>query len=403
MTAVAHEAVTPTFGALLRRGRFWIIAAIAVVAIALGSGVLGAVGSAGGTFSPENPGPAGARALRSVLEQQGVRVTTTTTVADSAKLPGTLLVDDTDATIPAGSWAQLLAGRSQVVVVAPEATALAALLPDVSAAGNPDASAAAASCDLPLAQRAGAMSLTDVNLSLRATSSTACFTSPAGGSQLISGTHDGVQVLLLADATAFTNAHIAVSGNAAVALGALGRSRDLVWFTQSSLDPAATAGAKTLQDLTPPWVTPLVALLLLTGLATALWQGRRLGPIVVEALPVIVRSRETVEGRARLYNRGSARLHAADSLRIGAIRRMAPNLGLSRNASVDEVITAATRLTGRSRETVAAILVNLEPGSDADLVRVSDDLAGLEAAVRAAAAPGASFPTTQDARSGEPR
>lgn len=392
MTAVAHEAVTPTVGGLLRRARFWIVTAVVIVVIALGSAIANSTTSGGGTFSPENPGPAGARALRSVLEQQGVRVTTTTTVADSARASGTLLVDDTDATIPAAAWAKLLAGRSRIVVLSPDRTALQTLLPDVRAAGTPGGSTAPASCDLPLAQRAGAMSLTGVQLGLRASSSTACFTTASGASQLISGTHDGVRVLLLADRTAFTNEHIAVSGNAAVALGALGRTADLVWFQQSSLDPAATAGARTLQDLTPPWVTPLVLLLLVAGLATALQQGRRLGPIVVEALPVVVRSRETVEGRARLYNRGAARLHAADALRIGAIRRMAPNLGLSRSASVDEVISAVARLTGRPLDTVAAVLVGAEPGGDADLVRISDDLARMEAAVRAAAVPGASAP-----------
>jgi hypothetical protein len=214
-----------------------------------------------------------------------------------------------------------------------------------------------------------------------------------------------VQVLLLADRTAFTNEHIPAAGNAAVALGALGSAAHLVWFRQSPLDTAA-AGHRSLQDLTPPWVTPLVALLLLAGLAAALWKGRRLGPLVVEALPVVVRSRETVEGRARLYNRGRSRLHAADGLRIGAIRRMAPNLGLSRTASVDEVIEAAVRFTGRSRESVAAVLLTAEPTDDRALVRISDDLARLEAAVRAAAVPGTATPTppmTQLPRSTENR
>jgi hypothetical protein len=209
-------------------------------------------------------------------------------------------------------------------------------------------------------------------------------------------------VLLLADRVAFTNEHITAAGNAAVALGALGSARHLVWFRQSPLDVAANGG-RTLQDLTPAWVTPLVVLLLLAGLAAALWQGRRLGPIVIESLPVVVRSRETVEGRARLYNRSRSRLHAADALRIGAIRRMAPTLGLSRTASVDEVVGAAARLTGRPRDQVAGVLLTAEPGGDAGLVRISDDLARLEAAVRAAAVPGAATPTDPRPRSTETR
>jgi hypothetical protein len=400
-TPVAQQAVTPTIGRTLRRARFWIVAAVVVAVIAVGGAILNSATSLGGTFDPANPGPEGAKALRSVLQQRGVTVTDTTTVAGTAATPGTLLVDDADATIPAGGWAKLLAGRTRVVVLSPDRTALDATLPDTRAAGNPAGSTARAGCDLALGRRAGSMSLTGLGLSLRSSSSTVCFTDSSGAGQLVSGRHDGTRVLLLADRTAFTNEHITAAGNAAVALGALGATDRLVWFRQSPLDTAA-GGGRTLQQLTPPWVTPLVALLLLAGLTTALWKGRRLGPIVIEALPVVVRSRETVEGRARLYNRGAARLHAADSLRIGAIRRMAPNLGLSRTASVDEVVEAAVRLTARPRDGVAAALLTAEPASDRDLVRISDDLARLEAAVRAAAVPGAD-PMTRLPRSTETR
>lgn len=384
----AAEAVTPTTGQLLRRSRFWIVIAVVVVVIAVGSAVLNAVPGVGKTFDPANPAPEGARALRSVLEQQGVGVTVASTTADAADAGGTLFVDDTDATISRASWRRLIAGRRRVVVVAPDRTALDALLPEVSQGGEPDGKTAAAGCDLALAKRAGSMSLTDVALTLRSTADTVCFRTAAGAGQLVRGTGNGVQVTLLADRTAFTNEHIASAGNAAVALNVLGAADTLVWFQQSPLDPAA-AGTKTLQDLTPPWVTPLAVLLLLAGLATTLWKGRRLGPIVVEALPVVVRSRETVEGRARLYDRGRARLRAADALRMGAVGRMAPLLGLPRSASVDEVVDAAARVTNGHRDRVTAVLLTEDPATDRDLVRISDDLARLEAAVRAATLVGA--------------
>lgn len=379
----AAEAVTPTTRQLLRRARFWIVIAVVVVVIAVGSAVLNAVPGVGRTFDPANPAPEGALALRSVLEQQGVQLTVASATADAVDARGTLFVDDTDATISSASWRRLIAGRSRVVVVAPDRTALDALLPEASQAGEPDAKTAAAGCDLALAKRAGSMSLTGVALTLRSTADTVCFRTAAGAGQLVRGTANGVQVTLLADRTAFTNEHIASAGNAAVALNVLGAAGTLVWFQQSPLDPAR-AGTKTLQDLTPPWVTPLVVLLLLAGFATTLWKGRRLGPIVIEALPVVVRSRETVEGRARLYDRGRARLRAADSLRMGVVGRMAPLLGLPRSASVDEVVDAAARLTNGHRDRVAAVLLTEEPATDRDLVRISDDLARLEAAVRAA-------------------
>ncbi|WP_375407631.1 DUF4350 domain-containing protein, partial [uncultured Amnibacterium sp.] len=230
MTAVAaQEAVTPTVGRALRRARFWVVAAVVVVIIAIGGAVVNSTTSAGGTFDAANPGPLGGKALRSVLEQQGVRVTDTTTVAAAASTSGTLLVDDAEATITADSWTKLLAGRTRIVVLSPDRAALDALLPSTTAAGNPTGATAPAGCDLALGRRAGAMSLAGVDLSLRSSSATICFRDASGAGQLISGTHDGTRVLLLADRTAFTNEHITASGNAAVALGALGATADLVW------------------------------------------------------------------------------------------------------------------------------------------------------------------------------
>jgi hypothetical protein len=391
VTTAAPELVTPTVRQTFRRARFWILIAAGIAVIAIGTVIVNALPRLGSPFDPANPGPEGAMALRSVLEQQGVGVTVTDTVASAADASGTLFVDGGAATLDADAWQRLLAGRTRVVVASPDQTALDALLPEVRFGGTPDGDTAPAGCALPLAQRAGSMSLTDVTSSLRSTSTTVCFAT-SGAGQLVAATRDGVRIVLLADRTAYTNEHIDVAGNAAVALGALGATDRLVWFQQSPLDVAIADGA-TLQDLTPGWVTPLVGLLLIAGLAAALWRGRRLGPIVVESLPVAVRSRETVEGRARLYNRGAARLRAADGLRIGTIRRIGPALGLSRTASVDEVIAAAARMTGRPRDAVAAILLTDEPHGDRDLVRLSDDLAGLEAAVRAASVPGA-HPTT---------
>jgi hypothetical protein len=110
---------------------------------------------------------------------------------------------------------------------------------------------------------------------------------------------------------------------------------------------------------------------------------------VVERLPVVVRSRETVEGRARLYQRSGARLRAADALRIGTIGRLAPALGLSRLATVDEIASAAASALGRPLAELRGLLLDEQPRSDADLVRLSDDLARLETAVTAAVRPDA--------------
>ena len=77
-----------------------------------------------------------------------------------------------------------------------------------------------------------------------------------------------------------------------------------------------------------PAVTWIVFQLCLAIALLALWQGRRLGPLVAERLPVVVRASETVEGRGRLYRSRRARDRAADALRTATLQRMLPRLGL---------------------------------------------------------------------------
>jgi hypothetical protein len=76
----------------------------------------------------------------------------------------------------------------------------------------------------------------------------------------------------------------------------------------------------------------VVQLLVALGVL-ALWRGRRLGPVVEEPLPVVVRAAETVEGRSRLYRKAGARDVAAEALRRAAVRRLGTALGLPRRAA----------------------------------------------------------------------
>jgi hypothetical protein len=115
-----------------------------------------------------------------------------------------------------------------------------------------------------------------------------------------------------------------------------------------------------------------------------IWRGRRFGPLVIENLPVTVRASETMEGRARLYQRSSNRGRALDALRIGTVSRLATAVGLSRHASVPEVAATVAGLTGRDPRIVRDILLDAHPRSDAELVSLSDQLLDLEAATRSA-------------------
>jgi hypothetical protein len=128
-------------------------------------------------------------------------------------------------------------------------------------------------------------------------------------------------------------------------------------------------------------------LLVVVFLAAAVWRGRRFGPLVVENLPVVVRAGETREGRARLYQRSSARLRAADALRVGTIGRLSRLVGLPTASTTTEVSDAVAAVTGRDPARVRDLLVDRVPATDRELIALSDDLAALERAVATAVTP----------------
>ncbi len=215
---------------------------------------------------------------------------------------------------------------------------------------------------------------------------TACFEGSGGRASLASTSYQGRTVYLLGSAAVLMNDGIDRLGNAALGLNLLGEHRTLVWYLPGLLDRPVT-GPADLASLTPGWVTPVVILLTLVFVAAAVWRGRRFGPLVVEHLPVVVRAGETREGRARLYQRSSARLRAADALRIGTIGRLCVSVGLPRVATTEEVAEAVAALTGRDHAAVLVLLMEEHPHSDRQLIDLSDRLAELEHATAAAASP----------------
>ncbi len=380
-SAGTATAITPTVRQSVRRARFWLLIAGVVVVLALIVLVGRGLGTDTTTFGPDNAAPTGARALVQVLGQQGVavRVVATAAEARSEASGATLVIDDQDTLIDTPQVRRLLASTSRVVVVNPSFTTLSAISSGLHLGGEPKASSAVAGCALPAARRAGTMSLAGAGSSITG-AGTRCFADGSGRAQLVQVTRAGTTVAVLASSVPFDNEHIATSGNAAVALGVLGERGRLVWLRPSLTGAGATP---TLATLTPTWVTPFLIMLLVAFVAAGVWRGRRLGPLVVERLPVVVRSRETVEGRARLYRRSGAALRAADAIRMGTLDRLAPRLGLSRLASVDEVIAASAGASGWSVARVRAALLTDEPASERALLALSDELTRLERAVRA--------------------
>jgi hypothetical protein len=117
-------------------------------------------------------------------------------------------------------------------------------------------------------------------------------------------------------------------------------------------------------------------------LLVVLWRGRRLGRLVAEPLPVVVRSVETTLGRAALYRRSRARGRAAQVLRAAAGRRIAVACGLPRTAAPAVVADLVAARTGRRTADVAALLSGSAPTDDLELVRLARALDSVESELR---------------------
>jgi hypothetical protein len=384
-TAADAQVLTPRIRTTARRWLFWVAAGLFTLLLALGSMAIAGSGVPGAYLSPENPGPGGGRAVAQVLRGQGVDVRFTEQLSATLDAAGsrdaTVLLYD-DGLLDTGQRTRLAETDADLVLVNPSQDALDDLAPGIDLT-DPPSGVLSADCRLPEAERAGAISRATEGYSPAgdAADTVTCFQGADGAFSLIELTEGERTVTVLGAGDTLTNEFVLEQGNAALALNLLGRSDVLVWYLPGLDDVTAPPA---LGELSPRWVTPSVLLLLTAGFAAAFWRGRRLGPLVVENLPVVVRASETMEGRARLYQRSSARRRALDALRVGTVSRLASAQRLGRSAPVDDVAWATAARTGRDPQQVRHLLLDADPATDAELVRLSDDLLTLERDLRAA-------------------
>jgi len=392
------DIITPTVRRTLRRSLYWAVAIVALLVFGLIMVSLNGAGRVAERWGAGESAPAGSRALVEVLRDQGVEVIVTSTLGRTrAELDGlsradggtgaTLFVGDSRGILSQEQWPGVLGLADHTVIAEPSAVALDGLGIDALGAGpldggDPDAGSPVgdsdgrvtleAECRVPAAQRAESISAAGQGYSTL--DGVVCFDAGQAGAALVSLQVDGQTVTVLGAGTALQNDDITRAGNAALTLGLLGEFETLVWYQPSPADLAV----ETVAELTPDWVNPVAWLAILTGLAAAFWRGRRLGPVVIENLPVVVKTTETMEGRARLYAREGSRLRALDALRVGTLRRLAEGLALGRAAGVDDIINAVSAITGRDPRSLRALLVDTEPADDGQLVQLSDRLLELE-------------------------
>ncbi len=175
----------------------------------------------------------------------------------------------------------------------------------------------------------------------------------------------------------FTNDRVDRADNAAAALRLLGAHSRLVWYVPDSRD-IATGDSGSFAAQLPRGLVPALWLIAAATLATMLWRGRRLGPLVVEPLPVTVKAVESTQGRGRLYRRVRDRPHASTVLRAATMRRLVTLLRLPADSDPWHVAEAAARVVGGDPRAVHDVLVARPVTDDASLVRLAADLTALE-------------------------
>ena len=236
----------------------------------------------------------------------------------------TVLVYDQRGFLAPERLRRLLAETDRLVVVSPRLATLTGLGSTIRQAGVVPGSEQTLQpgCTVADAQAAGDISPDGGFLY---TGGTVCYGAGGSGRGLYASAEDG-KLVVLGSTAVISNQFLAANGNAALTLRTLGSQGDLVWYLPGPGDLGGSPAPKTLAELAPAWSAFVAPWLIVVALFAVLWRGRRLGPLVFEPLPVVVKSAETAEGRARLYHEAHDVARAADTLRAGTIVRLASAL-----------------------------------------------------------------------------
>ena len=369
-----------------------------VLLIALGAAVLGGMRTTNQLpFDPDNPEDDGMRALARVLEQQGVDVTV------ARGLPQLLRADVTpDTTVLVAGTGLLGQGAGEdvmsyveraglLVVLGPEGNSGDVLDLPVDGRSFSQTGAAAPGCEATLVNWRDGDEISHANRLVEVTgergAAQPCFPPTpgynAGGAQAgflveLPAAGNRPDTIVAGIASSLTNEHILDDANAAAGLRLLGAHPHLVWYVPVVADAGEDAAPQSLIDVLPDAFMPSVWLLLLALLATMVWRGRRLGPVVTEPLPAVIRSVETTQSRSRMYRRAQDRERALASLQLAARRRLTTRLGLSVHTQPQQLVRLLSEATGRHTDELHRLLVDATAPDDETLVRIAREVRSLE-------------------------
>jgi Domain of unknown function (DUF4350) len=386
-TRPGAAAARPAGGPAARSWRAWrtplaIVTFVLVAATAIA--LLQPRSAVAGYLSPDSTAPEGTHALADILGQRGHDVLPVTTVPEAvaAAAPGSTLVIVSPFLLTGRQLRALASTPASLVLVEPDPAALAILAPAVRQAGGGPVQALLPACTLRAAVLAGPADLGGPGLRVEAgTPAAQCYIQD-GRATLIQYRSGSRLITVVSSGDLLTNGRLASQGNAALAVNLLSSGGRVTWLVPATPGAGGAAGRKSLASLVPLPAYLVAIQLALAALLAAAWRARRLGPLITERLPVVVRAAETVEGHARLYQSRRARARVAAELRAALLARAGPAAGLPAGASPAAVTAALAARSALSETRISELLYGATPGSDADLITLATDLDSLEREVR---------------------
>lgn len=381
MTSVVERptAAGPTVRTVTRSARGPVLVGVGLALVAIVLTVLSATGR-GGRLDPESFTPGGSRAVAELLRDADVpvdRVETVDEVVAADRTDVTVVVPFPQALAP--TELEVLEGlAARLVLVGAGQPVLDLLQVPVEAGPPADVEQRQPACELPVARLAGDADLGGTTYVADGVEAVGCY-STSGRATLLTVPAEGL--VLLGDGTPLTNDRLDNRGNAALALGLLGDTNRVAWLIPRPGRDLPPGASPPLSDLVPDEIKLGALWLLVVAGVLALQRGRRLGRVVEEPLPVVVRAAEAVEGRSRLYRAAGARGTAAEALRAATRDRVAHRVGLPLHADRSALAPVVAERTGRDPAAVDALLYGGPPADDTALVRLAADLRTLENAL----------------------
>ncbi|KRT49429.1 PF14258 domain protein [Mycobacterium tuberculosis] len=362
----------------MRRRRPWrgVLLTLAAVAVVASIGTYLTAPRPGGAMAPASTSSTGGHALATLLGNHGVEVVVADSIADveaAARPDSLLLVAQTQYLVDNALLDRLAKAPGDLLLVAPTSRTRTALTPQLRiAAASPFNSQP--NCTLREANRAGSVQWgpSDTYQATGDLVLTSCY-----GGALVRFRAEGRTITVVGSSNFMTNGGLLPAGNAALAMNLAGNRPRLVWYAPDHIE-GEMSSPSSLSDLIPENVHWTIWQLWLVVLLVALWKGRRIGPLVAEELPVVIRASETVEGRGRLYRSRRARDRAADALRTATLQRLRPRLGVGAGAPAPAVVTTIAQRSKADPPFVAYHLFGPAPATDNDLLQLARALDDIE-------------------------